>query len=345
MQKTELTAARELQAGGIPLTRAGIVVAAAMVAFALFPIVGWANDNTFLVQLATRIMIFAIAAIALDLAVGFGGLLTLCHASIMGLGSYVVAIFSMHAADRQDVIPGLLAGSDNALIVWPIAIAVCAVTAAALGALSLRTKGMYFIMITLAFNQMLYFIFVAWRKYGGFDGINLSSQSKIPGVNLGNRYALYYLVFALMAATLYLSWRLVHSRFGVVLRGSRQNERRMKAIGYSPFRYRLAVLTISGAVAGLAGVLLANTSQYVSPAEMSWMRSAEMLAMLIFGGVGTLMGAVLGTGVYLGLHYFLTNYVAHWEATFGLILMAMVMFGRGGIYNFLARRKGETHRG
>jgi branched-chain amino acid transport system permease protein len=338
-----LSAASNAPMASAPAIRQRVIVAVMLLAFAVFPYLASVTDNPFMVRLVTRIMIFAIAAVALDLVVGFGGLVTLCHASVIGLGSYVVAIFSWHAANQEALLGGLIAGTDNALLVWPIAILICAAVSFMLGFLALRTKGVYFIMITLAFNQMLYFVFVGWRKYGGLDGLDLALQSKLPLIDLGNRYALYYLVFALMTATVFVSWRLVNSRFGVVLRGSQQNERRMNAIGYRTFWYKLAIFTISGALAGLAGVLLANANQYISPAEMSWTRSAELLAMLIFGGVGTLIGPILGTSIYLGLHFFLSNYTEHWEATFGLILMAMVLFGRGGIYNFLARTKGAAH--
>lgn len=345
MHDTNSPAWRDTSTAHRLLNRQLTTVVVILLLFAAFPIFAKLVGNVFLIRVAIKIMIFSIATIALDLVLGFGGIITLCNAAFIGLGAYVVAIFSWHAANGEPVFNFYFSipGSDNALVVWPVAIIFTALVALVVGFLSLRTRGVYLIMVTLAFNQMIYFIFVGLRKYGGLDGFDLASKSKLPVIDIGNRYAFYYFVLASLAACLLLSWRIVSSRFGVVVSGCRQNERRMRAIGYRTFWYRLAIFTIAGALSAFAGVLLANSNEYVSPAEMSWIRSAELLAMVIVGGLGTLIGPIIGTTIYVVLTFVLSNYTEHWEAAFGLFLMLTVMAARGGLYGLIVPQKARSH--
>jgi branched-chain amino acid transport system permease protein len=345
MREPDKPAAHGLSIVRRVFTRPVIVVAVVLALLALFPIFVLATDNPFLIRVATKVMIFSIATIALDLALGFGGIVTLCNAAFMGLSAYLVAIFSWHAANNEPIVNFIVSipGSDNALMVWPVAIAVSALVAFAVGVLSLRTSGIYFIMITLAFNQMIYFFFVGLRKYGGLDGMDLAGKSQIPLINLSNRYTFYYFVLGSLAAAMLLAWKIVTSRFGVVVSGCRQNERRMQAIGYRTFRYKLAIFTISGALSAFAGVLLANSNEYVSPSDISWTHSAEFLAMVVVGGIGTIVGPIFGTAIYVVLTFALSNYTEHWEAGFGIFLMLTIVTTRSGVYGLLVPQRLRLH--
>jgi branched-chain amino acid transport system permease protein len=320
----------------------GLIAAAfLLVGFALVPPVAASLGETFYVKLFTRIMIFAIAAVSLDLILGYGGMVSFGHAAFVGIGAYVVGILSWHATNGEDLVIGPLAlpGTESALVAWPLAVGAAALAAFVVGAISLRTSGVYFIMITLAFAQMIYFFFVALQKYGGDDGTPIG-RSELPFLRLGDRTSFYYLVYAALLATLLLSRRLVESRFGMVLRGCRQNERRLRAIGFPTYRYKLAAFTIAGALAGLAGVLFANSELYVSPAIMHWTRSGEIMIMVILGGMGTLFGPLLGALAFLLLEATLGGWTTHWQVIFGPLLILVVLFAKRGLFGLFERRGG-----
>jgi branched-chain amino acid transport system permease protein len=250
----------------------------------------------------------------------------------------VVAILSFHAFDGTPLLawPVQIDGQLSALIVWPSAVLLAAAAAALIGALSLRTSGMHFIMITLAFAQMLYYFFVSLEAYGGDDGISLISRNTMPGLDLGDASQFYYLCLAALAVFLFLAWRLVHSRFGMVIRGCRENELRMRSLGFPTFRYRLVCFIIAGAGAGLAGALIANQTEYVSPGLMHWTRSGEILVMVLLGGMGTLLGPVLGAASLLLMEELLSMVTEHWMVYLGPFLVLVVLFAKRGIYGWIA---------
>jgi branched-chain amino acid transport system permease protein len=302
------------------------------------PLVAQLLDEPFYIRLFTRIVVMAIAAVSLDLILGYGGMVSFGHAAFVGVGAYVTGILAAHAASGEPLAtwPIVVPGSDNAFIVWPLAVSAAALAALVIGLVSLRTTGIAFIMITLAFAQMLYFFFIALQKYGGEDGLQMSGRSRFGGLDLDDKLTFYYLALAVLAIVLGFCRRLVASRFGMVLRGCRQNERRMRAIGFATYRYRLAGFVIAGAIAGLAGILLANSQNYVSPADMAWTRSGEFIVMVVLGGMGTLVGPVLGAAAYLLLELLLGGITIHWQAIFGPLLIVTVLFAKRGLYGLLA---------
>ncbi len=293
---------------------------------ALVPPIAAAFGDSFYPDLFTRIMIFAIAAIGLDLILGYGGMVSLGHAAYLGVGAYAVGILSHH-------------GLHNGVLHFAVAIGASALLALFVGAVSLRTSGVYFIMITLAFAQMVYFLGVSVNLYGGDDGMNIASHSRFGAlIDLDDPTVLYFFTLALLAGVLWAGLHLVDSRFGMVIRGIRSNERRMRAIGFATFRYKLAAFVISGAVCGMAGALFANQTLFVSPAIMQWTRSGEIMMMVILGGMGSLFGPLVGSAVFLGLENLLSGATEHWQAILGPILLLVVLFARRGIVGLLPDR-------
>ncbi|MDM0066930.1 branched-chain amino acid ABC transporter permease [Variovorax sp. J31P207] len=296
-----------------------------------------AIDQPFYTGLATRIFIFAIVVSSLNLILGYGGMVSFGHAAFLGSGAYTVGILSLEATKQI----GLLPGTESAWIAWPAAAFTGGLLALVVGAFSLRTRGIYFIMITLAFAQMLYYIFVSLKMYGGDDGLNLTSRSQFGlGIDLDDDRHFYYVVLALCAATLFGMHRLVHSRFGRVIEGIRENEARMQAIGYATTRYKLVCFAIAGALAGLGGALLANQNLFVSPNMMSWFQSGSLLMMLIVGGVGRLWGGPIGALVFLVLEEVLSGYTQRWQFVMGTALIGIVLFAPRGIVGAFKRRGG-----
>jgi len=303
------------------------------------PLADLAGDP-FMVSLFSRILIYAIAAVSLDLLLGFGAMVSLGHAAFFGVGAYVVAILAFHAAEGLPVDAWLFsfAGTNNALIAWPLAVVVSALVATVIGALSLRTSGIYFIMITLAFAQMLFYFFDSLQAYGGDDGLSIGERNDFAGLDLANDTTFYYVCLASLTLFLILCQRIVNSRFGMVIRGCAQNERRMRALGFPTYRYKLLCFAIAGAGAGLAGALIANQTEYVSPALLHWTRSGELLVMVILGGMGTLIGPVLGAMALLLSEDLLASMTEHWQLYLGPFLVLVVLTTRRGIYGLLAGR-------
>ena len=312
----------------------------ALVLIVLPPLASMAGEP-YMVSLFTRILIYAIAAASLDLILGYGGLVSLGHAAFFGAGAYIVGILAYHDFEETLLIswPLSVSGSDNALLAWPIAIAAAALLAALIGALSLRTSGMHFIMITLAFAQMLYYFFVSLEGYGGDDGLTLFSRNTLPGFDLSDDVQFYYVCLVLLGLFLFLAGRLVGSRFGMVVRGCRESEKRMRSLGFPTYRYKLLCFVIAGAAAGLAGALIANQVEYVSPGLMHWTRSGVILVMVILGGSGTLYGPVLGAAAFLLLEEILSIYTEHWMLYFGPVLILVVLFARHGLFGILVGRE------
>jgi branched-chain amino acid transport system permease protein len=327
----------------LPINRKTLSVATGAAVLLALPVVAGMAGDHYMVSLFSRILIYALAAVSLDLMLGFGGMVSLGHAAFFGIGAYVVCILSVHGFEGTPMLtwPIAIGGHQSGWVVWPAAVFVSAAAAAVIGALSLRTTGMHFIMITLAFAQMLYYFFVSLEAYGGDDGISLFSRNTLGAVDLADDTQFYYLCLAALAGFLFFSYRLVHSRFGMVIRGCRENERRMRSLGFPTFRYRLVCFIIAGAGAGLAGALIANQTEYVSPGLMHWTRSGEILVMVLLGGMGTLFGPVLGAATLLLLEEFLSIYTEHWMVYLGPFLVIVVLFAKRGIYGLIAGGNGS----
>ena len=297
---------------------------AVLVLLALPPAV-LALGQPFYLDLARRIMILAIAAISLNLILGYGGLVSFGHAAYLGIGAYTVGIMGFY---------GLTSG----WLQWPLAILASALVALAIGAVSIRTSGIYFIMITLAFTQMLYYLGISLEEYGGDDGMRLKAKSQFPGlIDLRDPVAFYYLALVLMLLCVFLVYRIVNSRFGMVLRAAKSNDARTRAIGFSPYPYRLAAFVIAGAMCGLAGALYANHTNYITPGLMSWQQSGDIMFMVILGGMATTSGPVLGAFVLLLLEDLLSGWTQHWQVILGPLLILSVIFFKRGLAGLFYR--------
>jgi branched-chain amino acid transport system permease protein len=309
--------------GGL-LTPRNAFVIGVVALLALVPVYATLSGNYFLMSLFTRILILAMAAVSLNLIMGFGGMVSFGHAAYLGIGGYVIGILAKE-------------GVNSGFLQWPLALAVSALFAFAVGALSLRTRGVYFIMITLAFGQMVYYVAIGLDRYGGDDGMTIYKRSQFGElINLSNKTAFYYLCLALLLATAYLVWRIVNSRFGMVIQGARSNDRRMRAIGFPTYRYKLVCFVIAGTLCGLAGALLANHTDFISPAMMHWTRSGDLIVMAVLGGMGTVLGPVLGAVALLVLEEVLSGVTEYWQIIIGPIFLLVVLFARGGIDGLLA---------
>ncbi len=310
----------------------------------VLPPIASALEEPFYIGLSSRILIYALAAISLDLILGYGGMVSFGHAAFFGAGAYVVGILAYHGVEGSSLLswPITVMGTDNALISWPVAILASAGLAVIIGAISLRTSGVYFIMITLAFAQMMFYFFISLEKYGGDDGLSLLTRSQLGGLDLSDDGTFYYLCLALLIGFLFLSHRLVNSRFGMVIRGCKENEQRMAALGFPTYRYKLICFMIAGAGAGLSGALIANQTEFVSPSLMHWTVSGEILIMVILGGMGTLFGPVFGAAALLLLEEFLSMYTEHWMLFLGPAMILVVLFARGGLYGSFVEKKRQN---
>ncbi|MFT7723059.1 MAG: branched-chain amino acid ABC transporter permease [Roseateles sp.] len=295
-----------------------------LAALAAVPVAAGASDQPFWLSFFARILIYAIAASALNLALGFGGLVSFGHALFLGVGSYAVALPAAH---------GVADGWLHLLLV----LGSCGALALLVGAISLRTSGMSFIMITLAFAQMGYFLFVSLKAYGGDDGMAVSATSRFFGIDLASADALYAVAWGVLVLLIGWMARLRSSTFGMALRGARQNARRVQAIGLQPQRIKLAAFVLSGMVCGVAGMLLANMNAYVSPSTLAWTVSGDLIVMVVLGGMGTVFGPVLGALLFLGLEEVLKGYTEHWMVVMGPLIVLMALLGRGGLMGLLER--------
>jgi branched-chain amino acid transport system permease protein len=323
------------------LTPRNVLVATLLVLLALLPVYCTVTGNYFLMSLFTRILILGMAAVSLNLIMGFGGMVSFGHAAYLGIGGYAVGILAKE-------------GINSGFVQWPVAVLASALFALGVGALSLRTRGVYFIMITLAFAQMVYYVAIGLDRYGGDDGLTIYKRSEFfDPLNLSNRTIFYYLCCALLMVTVYVVWRLVHSRFGMAIQGARSNDRRMRAIGFPTYRYKLTCFVISGVMCGLAGALLANHTDFINPSIMFWTRSGDLIVMAVLGGMGTVFGPVIGAIALLvleealpiligGASQLLTGHEVqgareYWHLLLGPMLLLIVLFARGGIDGLLAR--------
>ncbi|MCC2596072.1 branched-chain amino acid ABC transporter permease [Pusillimonas sp. MFBS29] len=302
-----------------------------LIMLALVPLYARSVTDPFIVTLASRIVIFAIAALSLNLILGYGGLVSFGHALYLGLGVYSATILSFH-------------GVDNGWLQLLTTLLVCGLVGLLTGSIALRTSGISFIMITLAFAQMFYFLFVSLSQYGGDDGLRLASGSNFNGILLTDARTLYFVALVLLCLSLYACHRLVHSRFGVVIRATKSNEPRMRALGYSTYHYRLVMYVISASLCGVAGLLYANLTQFGSPSYMSWTTSGELIVMVMLGGIGTLFGPLLGALAMILTEEGLKALTEHWMALFGPLLVIIIIksrLGIAGILQALDQRRGS----
>ena len=296
-----------------------------LLALVLLPVYVELTGSRFLLTLFTRIVILALAAVSLNLILGYGGMMSFGHAAYLGIGGYAVGMLAFE-------------GITTGFVQWPVALLVSAFFAFVIGALSLRTRGVYFIMITLAFAQMAYYIVAGLARYGGDDGLTIQKRSQfIAPINLSNKVQFYYICLVLLCAAIYLVWRIVNSRFGMAIQGARSNDMRMRAIGFPTYRYQLICFVIAGTLCGLAGALLANHTDFVSPAMMYWTRSGDLIIMVVLGGMGSTFGPLFGAVALLVLEEVLSGITEYWQIILGPLLLLVVLFARGGIDGLLGK--------
>lgn len=297
-------------------------------------------DRPYIITLATKVCILGMAGVGLNLALGYGGLVSLGHALFFGIGGYVAGILASHALNYEPIMesPWLLEGTTRMLIIWPVAALVCGLFAWLIGALSLRTTGVYFIMITLAFAQMVYYFAISWPSYGGEDGLSVYLRSTFPGLNTMTGMHFFAIAFVWLVLAMGLTSRLVQSRFGLALQAARQNPLRVSAVGISPYKVQLTAFVISGIITGIAGALYTDLNRFVSPAVLGWHTSGEIMVFVILGGVARLAGPVVGAAAFIILEQTLGGVSENWQFWLGAVLIVVVLHGRGGIIGLLDRK-------
>jgi len=301
-------------------------------------------DQPFTITLATRVAILAVAAVGLNIALGLGGMVSFGHAAFFGLGGYMMGILAFHAQTYTplEIGPVVIAGTKSMPVIWLAAICVSALAAMIIGILALRTSGVYFIMITLAFAQMLYYFTVSWGTYGGEDGLSIYVRNGFPGLNTLIPIQFFILTFAILCASLFIYHRLQMSSFGLVLNATRQAPLRVETVGLVPMKIKFVAFVISGAMTGLAGALFADLNRFVSPSMFSWHLSGELLVLIILGGVGRMIGPVIGAGLFVMAEHFLGGMTEFWQIWLGVFLLVTVLFARGGVTGLLSPQR-VTH--
>ena len=309
----------------------------------LVAVPAWAvmADEPFTITLMTRIVVFAIAAVGLNIALGLGGLVSLGHAVFFGIGGYAMGILAFHAQSFTPVIewPFVIEGTKSMPIIWLVAILASTLAALVVGLLSLRTAGVYFIIITLAFGQMFFYFAISWSAYGGEDGLSIYIRNGFPGLNTLDPIQYFGICFAILLAVLWFAAALAKSPFGLALNASRQTPQRVEAVGLNSMRLKLAAFVISGAITGLAGALFADLNRFVSPAMFSWQLSGEIIIFVIIGGVGRLFGPVVGALVFVALEHLLGGVSDFWHIYLGFLLLLIVLFAKGGVVGMVCGRE------
>lgn len=312
-----------------------------IVLIALLPAVVFAaqaSGQMFYITLATRVAILALAATGLNLVLGLGGLVSFGHAAFFGIGGYAAGILSAHAFSGDPLLFGL-SGSSSMPVIWLVAALVAGLAGLAIGAISLRTSGVYFIMITLAFSQMIYYFAISWPAYGGEDGLSMTVRNSFPGIASTMRPAnFFWICFGALLAGVAIFANIRSSRFGAALQSARQNAVRVASVGIRPFPIQLAAFAISGMIAAVAGALFADLNRFVSPSMLSWHMSGELIVLIILGGTGRLFGPLAGAALYVAFEYWLGGLTERWQFFLGLILLATVLFARGGLVGLVAGR-------
>jgi branched-chain amino acid transport system permease protein len=327
---TALLRRRASREGWLNAALAALLLAAPLLAVAL--------DEPYYANLASRVAILALAGVGLNLALGYGGMVSFGHAAFFGIGGYAAGIAAQAAFTAEPVLawPLALPGSDLMPLIWLAAILSAGLAAAAIGVVCLRTSGVYFIMITLAFAQMIYYFAVSWPAYGGEDGMSINVRNRFPGLDTYDPLSFFLICYALLLAALWLTARLIASRFGAALMCVRMNPGRLATVGIEPFPVKLAAFIISGAITALAGALYADLNGYVSPSMLGWHTSGEIMVFCILGGVGRLFGPVAGAALYVLMEHVLGGLTQHWQLPLGLVILAVVLFARGGLVGILA---------
>ncbi len=323
------------------MKRETVLTAVLLVGLLVAPILASLADEPFLITLLTRAIIFAIAGIGLNVALGLGGLVSFGHAAFFGLGGYAMGVLAFHAQTYTPLAewPFVIEGSQSMITGWIVAILVSTVAALAIGALSLRTSGVYFIMITLAFAQMIYYFAISFPAYGGEDGLSIYVRNRFPGLNTMDPLQFFAVCYGLLLIVLASVWRISKSRYGLMLGAARQNTDRVQAVGQVPYGLFLTAFTISGAITGLAGALFADLNRFVSPSMLSWQTSGEIMVFVILGGVGRLGGPLAGAVLFILLEHVLGGMSDYWHIYLGAILLGVVLFARGGLYGLIAGRE------
>lgn len=316
-------------------TLINIVLAIALVAV---PLIALGMDEPFIITLATKVAILAMAGVGLNLVLGYGGLVSFGHAAFFGIGGYAAGILASHALNYEPIIesPFLIEGTTQMIAIWIVALIVSGLVALAIGAITLRTSGVYFIMITLAFAQMIYYFAISWPAYGGEDGLSIYVRNGFPGINTLDPISFFALCAVMLGIAMIFSAVLIRSRFGLALQGARQNPQRMTAVGIAPFRIRLVAFVISAMITALAGALYADLNRFVSPTMLSWHMSGEIMVFVILGGVGRLFGPLAGAALYIILEHLLGSVWEFWQLPLGVLLLIVVLFARGGLVGVLA---------
>ncbi|MEX5727334.1 branched-chain amino acid transport system permease protein [Rhodovulum iodosum] len=323
------------------MIREGLLNTLLMLGLLAVPLIAQAMGEPFVITLATKVAILALAGVGLNVALGLGGMVSLGHAAFFGIGGYAMGILAAPVQAYEPLMtwPIEVPGTKSMPVIWAAAMAAGALAALAIGALSLRTAGVYFIMITLAFGQMLFYFAISWPAYGGEDGLSIYVRNGFPGLNTLDPIQFFALAFGLLALALLFAHLLARSRFGLALQGARQNPARVAALGIRPYTLRLTAFVISGAITALAGALFADLNRFVSPAMLSWQTSGEIMVFVILGGVGRLFGPVAGAALFILLEHWLGGVSDYWKLFLGLILLAIVLFARGGMIGALAGRQ------
>lgn len=324
--------------------REKLISVALLVGLLAVPLWAWVSNEPFTITLATRVAILALAGTGLNIALGTGGLISLGHAAFFGIGGYAMGILASHAQSYTPLMewPLVIEGTQSMPVIWLFAILTSALAALAIGMLSLRTSGVYFIMITLAFGQMFYYFTISWPAYGGEDGLSIYVRNSFPGLNTLDPIQFFGLCYTVLLIVLLFNWRLIHSPFGLALNAARQTSERVETVGLNPFRLRLAAFVISGAITGLAGALFADLNRFVSPAMFSWQLSGEIMVFIILGGVARLCGPLAGAMVFILLEHYLGALSEFWHIYLGALLLLVVLFARGGLIGLLSG-KGAAH--
>lgn len=304
------------------------------------PAIGIIFNEPYYITLATKVIILGIAGVGLNLALGYGGLISFGHAAFFGIGGYVAAIMSYHALNEELLfeIPLAISGSSEMLIIWPLAIVISAFFSLLIGLLSLRTSGVYFIMITLAFAQMLYYFSISWPSYGGEDGLSMHMRNTLPFINTMNPLNFFLICLAWFFIAIFITSKLINSPYGMALQATKQNEERVKSVGIETFKVKLIVFVFSGAITGLAGSLYADLNRFVSPSMLNWHTSGEIMVFVILGGIARLYGPLLGAAFFIILEQTLGLYTENWQFWLGLILILEIIFARSGIIGLFDKK-------
>lgn len=323
------------------MSREWLINAVLIVGLLLIPIWAYATDEPFLITLATKVAIFALAGVGLNLALGLGGMVSLGHAAFFGIGGYAMGILASHAQSYVPVIesPFLIEGTNSMPVIWITALIASGLAAFAIGLLSLRTSGVYFIMITLAFGQMLYYFSISWPAYGGEDGLPIYVRNYFPGLNTLDPIQFFGIAYIILCGVLALMYFLEKSSFGLALNAARQSAKRVETVGIATYRIRLIAFIISGMITGLAGALFADLNRFVSPSMFSWQTSGEIMIFVILGGTARLFGPVAGAALFITLEHLLGRISDYWLIFLGLLLLAVVLFARNGLIGSLAGSK------